>query len=64
MVNFNYIEALRIIAKIMGKIDLKTLKVSGRLGPVVTYATKSGKQVYRKYIVPNDPKTPKQLAYR
>jgi hypothetical protein len=32
--------------------------------PVVVYKTKYGNEVVRKYVVPTDPKTPKQLAYR
>jgi hypothetical protein len=48
----------------MGKIDLNTLMISGKIGSIVAYTTKYGKQVYRKYTIPNDPKTPKQQAYR
>ena len=48
----------------MGKIDLNTLRISGKIGSIVAYTTKYGKQVYRKYTIPNDPKTPKQQAYR
>ena len=49
----------------MGKIDLNTLLgLSGKIGPIVAYRTKYGKQVYRKYTKPHDPKTPKQMAYR
>lgn len=48
----------------MGSIDLNKLGISGKIGPIVAYKTKYGKQVYREYFVPNDPKTPKQLAYR
>lgn len=48
----------------MGRIDLKTFTISGRIGTLVAYTTIEGKQVYRKYTVPRDPKTPKQTAYR
>lgn len=49
----------------MGILDLKNLGgISGKIGPYVAYVTKSGKQVLRKHIIPKDPKTPKQLAYR
>lgn len=48
----------------MGEIDLNKFGLSGKIGPIVAYITKSGKQAYREYIVPNDPRTPKQLAYR
>lgn len=48
----------------MGKIDLNTLRFSGRYGEFVAYSTKQGKQVYRKYTKPTDPKTPKQQALR
>ena len=49
----------------MGIIDLKNLgTISGKIGPYVGYVSKSGKQVLRKHIIPKDPHTPKQLAYR
>ncbi|SEA15511.1 hypothetical protein SAMN05216331_12215 [Porphyromonadaceae bacterium KH3R12] len=49
----------------MGRIDLsKSGGMSGRIGPVVAYLTKDGKQVFRSYIKPADPKTPGQLAQR
>ena len=48
----------------MGKIDLNKMGLSGKIGPIIAYVTKSGKQVFKKYTVPTDPKTPKQLASR
>ncbi|MDD4778526.1 MAG: DUF6266 family protein [Fermentimonas sp.] len=48
----------------MGKIDLNKMGLSGRIGPVIAYVTKGGKQAFRQYTVPSDPKTPKQLASR
>ena len=49
----------------MGIIDLKNLgKISGKIGPYVAYVRKDGTQVLREHIIPKDPKTPKQLAYR
>jgi hypothetical protein len=48
----------------MGRINMNKLGFSGKIGPVVAYTTKYGKQVYRKYTIPRDPKTPKQLAHR
>ena len=48
----------------MGRINLNSLGVSGKIGSVVAYTSKSGKQVFRNYVIPNDPKTPKQLAHR
>jgi len=49
----------------MGRIDLvKTMGLSGRIGPVVAYVTKDGKQVFRSYVKPRNPKTPKQKAQR
>ncbi|MEA5127263.1 MAG: DUF6266 family protein [Proteiniphilum sp.] len=49
----------------MGTVDLSKLAgLSGRVGPIVTYATKSGKQVFRAYVKPNNPRTPKQMAHR
>jgi hypothetical protein len=46
------------------EIDLDKLRLSGRKGPVVAYTTKYGTEVIRKHVIPEDPKTPKQLAYR
>ena len=48
----------------MGKIDLNKMGLSGRIGPIIAYVTKGGKQAFRQYTVPSDPKTPKQLASR
>ena len=49
---------------IVEEIDLDKLRLSGRVGPVVAYTTKYGTEVLRKHVIPKDPKTPKQLAYR
>ena len=38
-------------------------KLSGKIGHVTTYVL-NGKQVVRTNTIPNDPKTPKQLAHR
>ena len=43
----------------MGKIDLNKMGLSGRIGPIIAYVTKGGKQAFRQYTVPSDPKTPK-----
>lgn len=49
----------------MGTIDLSTLKgVSGRIGPVIAYVTKDGRQLFRGYTKPTNPRTPKQVAQR
>ena len=49
----------------MGIVDLKKLGlISGKIGPYVAYVSKDGKQILRKHVIPKDPKTPKQLAYR
>ena len=48
----------------MEEFDLDKLRLSGRVGPVVGYTTKYGTEVLRKHVIPKDPKTPKQLAYR
>lgn len=48
----------------MGKIDLNKMGLSGKIGPIIAYVTKSGKQVFKRYTVPKDPKTPKQIASR
>src|SRR5699024_4344161 len=45
-------------------IDLDKLPRSGKIGPVVVYTTKYGTEVLREHVIPKDPKTPKQLAYR
>ena len=49
---------------IVEEFDLDKLRLSGRVGPVVAYTTKYGTEVLRKHVIPKDPKTPKQLAYR
>ena len=38
--------------------------LSGRVGPLVFYVKENGQQVFRNYVKPNDPRTPKQLASR
>lgn len=49
----------------MGTIDLsKVSGLSGKVGPLVFYVTKNGKQVFRNHVKPTDPGTPKQLAHR
>ena len=48
----------------MEEFDLNKLRVSGKIGPVVAYTSQFGKHVLRKHVIPTDPKTPKQLAYR
>lgn len=49
----------------MGRIDLSKLSgFSGKIGPIIAYVTKDGKQVFRTYTKPRDPKTPRQLANR
>lgn len=49
----------------MAKLDLGNFAgISGKIGPLVAYKTKSGKQILRVYVVPKDPRTPKQLACR
>ena len=48
----------------MEELDLRKLPRSGKIGPVVVYTTKYGTEVLRKHVIPKDPKTPKQLAYR
>ena len=49
---------------IVEEINFNKLRLSGRVGPVVVYTTKYGAEVIRKHVIPKDPKTPKQLAYR
>ncbi len=49
---------------IVEEINFKKLRFSGKIGPVVAYTTKFGTEVLRKHVIPKDPKTPKQLAYR
>lgn len=44
----------------MGKIDINSLGISGKIGPIIAYVTKTGKQVFKKYVVPKDPRTEKQ----
>lgn len=61
--NFDYI-VLIIKISIVKQIDLNKLRLSGKIGPVVAYTTKYGTEVIRKHVIPKDPKTPKQLAYR
>ena len=49
----------------MGTIDLsKVSGLSGKVGPLVFYVTKNGKQVFRNHVKPTDPGTPKQVAHR
>lgn len=49
----------------MGKVTFKNAHgASGRIGNVVAYVTKDGVQVFRNYVIPHDPRTPKQLAQR
>ncbi|WP_313382272.1 DUF6266 family protein [Proteiniphilum saccharofermentans] len=49
----------------MGSIDLSKLAgLSGKIGPIVVYVTKGGKQVYRRHVTPVNPRTPKQVAQR
>ncbi len=49
----------------MGTIDLsKAIGLSGKIGPVIAYVTKDGKQAFRSYTKPNNPQTPKQIAQR
>jgi hypothetical protein len=49
----------------MGTIELSALgKLSGRIGPVVAYVTKDGRQHFRTYTKPADPCTPRQMACR
>lgn len=50
---------------IMGTIDFsKSIKLSGKIGPVIAYVTKDGKQAFRNYTKPQNPRTPKQMAHR
>lgn len=49
----------------MGTIDIsKSIKLSGKIGPVIAYVTKDGKQAFRNYTKPQNPRTPKQMAHR
>src|SRR5690554_2090448 len=49
----------------MGTYDSSKLSgLSGRIGPVIFYVTKNGKQVFRHYVKPTDPRTPAQRANR
>ncbi len=49
----------------MGTIDLsKLIGLSGRIGPLIAYVTKDGKQVFRTYAKPKNPRTSKQVAQR
>lgn len=49
----------------MKEIDLgKESKLSGKIGTVVAYVTKDGKQSFRNYVKPANPQTPKQMANR
>lgn len=49
----------------MGTYDSSKLSgLSGRIGPVVFYVTKNGKQVFRNHVKPTDPRTPAQRANR
>lgn len=42
----------------------KLLGISGKIGPLVAYVTKDGKQVFRTYAKPRNPQTPKQTVQR
>lgn len=49
----------------MGTIDLsKSMKLSGKLGPMIAYVRKDGTQIFRAYSKPKNPKTPKQIEQR
>ena len=49
----------------MGRINVsKTIAFSGRIGPVISYVTRDGKQVFRTYTKPSNPRTPRQMAQR
>lgn len=47
----------------MGNIDLTKMEFSGRMGPIVAYVV-NGRQRFRTYTEPRNPKTPKQTAQR
>ena len=47
----------------MGNIDLSKMGFSGKMGPVVAYVV-NGKQRFRTFTEPRNPKTPKQIAHR
>jgi hypothetical protein len=47
----------------MGNIDLSKMGFSGKMGPVVAYVV-NGKQRFRTFTEPRNPKTPKQTAHR
>lgn len=47
----------------MGKIDLSNFGLSGRIGPIIAY-TVNGKQRFRTYAAPTNPKTEKQTSHR
>lgn len=49
----------------MKTIDLSILgKLSGKIGPMVAYVTKDGRQHYRTYVQPANPRTLRQMANR
>lgn len=49
----------------MGKIDLsKGFGFSGKMGSVIAYVSKDGRQYFRSYKKPTDPKTIKQMEHR
>jgi len=49
----------------MGSIDLTKIgALSGKIGTLIAYVSKDGKQIYRTYTKPADPQTPKQMANR
>ncbi|MBF6598199.1 MAG: hypothetical protein ITF98_08225 [Fermentimonas sp.] len=47
----------------MGNIDLSKMGLSGKMGPIVAYVV-NGKQRFRTFTEPRNPKTPKQTAHR
>lgn len=49
----------------MGTFNFKKfITLSGKVGPLVLYATKEGKQLFRTYTKPANPRTPRQTAHR
>ena len=49
----------------MKTVDFPLLgKLSGRFGPMVAYVTKDGRQHFRTYVQPANPRTPRQMANR
>ena len=47
----------------MGNIDLSKMGFSGKMGPVVAYVV-NGKQRFRTFTEPRNPKTAKQTEHR